>query len=334
MPYLIDGHNLIAYLPNIDLDDPHDEAKLVLRLRSWTSRERRIAFVVFDGGLPGGFSRELSSGDMHVVFAARGYTNADRIIKERLHHLPDPGNWTVVSSDREVLDAARDAGARVLSAADFAERLERPPQAEQEKPESISAAEVEAWLEIFGEVADATAPPPIPPAPRERPPRRPGQSVSAQVGRGELPAQPAGEKPADLSADEVDAWLEIFGDAEANPPPPPPPPPPKRKRRPLRVEKDPGRGLAPDEVDGWMELFGEPEVPAAEKPEREFAEPRPRQVQGGQKVQPPEKPRKPKRTPKKLREIKKRVVQVDEDEDSPLSQEDLETWHRLYGDEG
>jgi len=33
MPYLIDGHNLIAQMPGFSLSDPDDEARLVLRLR-------------------------------------------------------------------------------------------------------------------------------------------------------------------------------------------------------------------------------------------------------------------------------------------------------------
>ena len=57
MPFLIDGHNVIAALPDIELEDPHDEAKLVFKLRAWTGRERRKAIVVFDGGVPGGYSR-------------------------------------------------------------------------------------------------------------------------------------------------------------------------------------------------------------------------------------------------------------------------------------
>jgi hypothetical protein len=33
MPFLIDGHNLIGALPDLDLDDPDDEARLVERLQ-------------------------------------------------------------------------------------------------------------------------------------------------------------------------------------------------------------------------------------------------------------------------------------------------------------
>ena len=43
MPFLIDGHNVIAVLSDIDLADPDDEAKLVVKLRAWSGRERRKA---------------------------------------------------------------------------------------------------------------------------------------------------------------------------------------------------------------------------------------------------------------------------------------------------
>ena len=54
MPILIDGHNLIGRLPDLRLDDPDDEAKLVLRLRAYAARTRKRITVVFDQGLPGG----------------------------------------------------------------------------------------------------------------------------------------------------------------------------------------------------------------------------------------------------------------------------------------
>ena len=40
MFYLIDGHNLIGQLADIDLDDPNDESLLVQKLNGWTSRTR------------------------------------------------------------------------------------------------------------------------------------------------------------------------------------------------------------------------------------------------------------------------------------------------------
>ncbi len=151
MPYLIDGHNVIAALPDINLEDDNDEAQLVLKLRAWTSRIRRKAIVIFDGGITGGPSPDLSSPTVRVVFAARFHTNADRIIRERLQALRDAPNWTVVSSDHEVLDQAELAGAKTLSAQLFAEQLNLPPTPEKEKPEYVSPAAVNGWLEIFPE---------------------------------------------------------------------------------------------------------------------------------------------------------------------------------------
>ena len=61
MAYLIDGHNLIGQLPDLSLNDPNDEAKLVQKLIGFAARQQKRVVVVFDSGLPGGKSR-LSTG--------------------------------------------------------------------------------------------------------------------------------------------------------------------------------------------------------------------------------------------------------------------------------
>ena len=115
MPLLIDGHNLIAKLPGISLDDPHDEAKLVERLRSYRARTGKRIVVVFDSGVPAGWSADLSGGGITVIFAAPGRP-ADRIIVERISHARNPRGLVVVSSDHEVTTVAEERGARVMSA--------------------------------------------------------------------------------------------------------------------------------------------------------------------------------------------------------------------------
>ena len=47
MPLLIDGHNLIAKLPSISLDDPHDETQLVELLRRYRARTGKRIQVIF-----------------------------------------------------------------------------------------------------------------------------------------------------------------------------------------------------------------------------------------------------------------------------------------------
>ena len=151
MPFLIDGHNLIGRLPDLRLDDPDDEAKLVARLRAYCARTGKRITVVFDRGLPGGRS-ELSGGGVKVIFASAGRT-ADGILCERIRRARDPRGLTLVTSDREVIATARARGARVKRSEEFAAQLSAPRTVEVEeekKEEDFSTEDVEEWLRIFG----------------------------------------------------------------------------------------------------------------------------------------------------------------------------------------
>ena len=85
MPLLIDGHNVIGsgVLENISLQDENDEERFVQRLRVWRSNYRGDVTVVFDRGIVGGASRELSGGGVEVIFA-RDPQEADDLIKRRI----------------------------------------------------------------------------------------------------------------------------------------------------------------------------------------------------------------------------------------------------------
>lgn len=340
MPFLIDGHNVIAALRDIDLDDPDDEAKLVMKLRAWSSRVQRKAIVIFDGGLPGGFSRTMSTVDIGVVFAARYHTNADRIIDERLKSLPDAPNWTVVSSDHEVLDRARAKGARTLTAQEFAVALERPPSQEKLKPDAISAAEVDDWLQIFQEPEPEPHPtPPPPPAtlqppiaahppkaarrgPRPTPPPpATTRSIADQLGIDVAPdpeASAPSEKPRDISTREVESWLQVFHDDPNSTIAPPNLPP--RTTKPTRavtpvVSKS--GSLSTSQVDAWLAVFGEADQ-RAQDPQQDQATPAATGT--------------PRHVSAKLAKHQQNVASAADDAAPELSEEDLELWRRLFGD--
>jgi uncharacterized protein YaiI (UPF0178 family) len=77
--------------------------------------------VVFDGR-----PFDLSAPSVEVAFAsARGPNAADHDIAARVEADPDPGSITVVTSDRELAQRVRAAGAQVLGSRPFRERLER-----------------------------------------------------------------------------------------------------------------------------------------------------------------------------------------------------------------
>ncbi|MBI3760692.1 MAG: NYN domain-containing protein [Chloroflexi bacterium] len=148
MPYLIDGHNLIGQTPGLSLEDPDDEAKLVQLIKRFCSRHKKKATVIFDRGLPGGESR-LSGAGVEVRFASSS-SSADALIRNRLGKLRDPKNWTVVTSDGEVAQAARSRGTRVRSSTEFAAELTAPVSDEAEKEEKqLSKEEVSWWEELF-----------------------------------------------------------------------------------------------------------------------------------------------------------------------------------------
>ncbi len=306
MPYLIDGHNLIGALPDIELTDPHDEAKLVLKLRRWAAHRRTRVVVVFDGGLPGGRSRTLSGGPIEAVFAARGHTIADRIIIARLRKLPDPGNWTVVSSDHAVLDVARRRGARVLTSQAFAEHLSPAARTTPEAERHLSPAEIAEFLALFG-LGEEEA---------ER-----GVTLGEMVGytppapAEERPSpEPAG-KPAAPDEAEIEGWLAVFGEAEAEVPPPPPRPAPRAEIAASRELKEEGF-LTPAEVDAWLDLFGGEESEAeAERLSEAMAR------RAG--TEPP---------PRRWMKHKAKQAPLPDEEEAPLDEEELEMWRRLFGD--
>ncbi len=151
MPYIIDGHNLIAALPDIDLSDLDDEMKLVEVLQSYCSRTKRRATVYFDRGIPGG-EPSIKSGLVNVRFVSLPRT-ADDAIRDHLHKLDkEAPNWTIVSSDREVRSAASRAGASVLHSDAFVQMISTGTKNsdQSEKPlGNLSDKDLDEWERLF-----------------------------------------------------------------------------------------------------------------------------------------------------------------------------------------
>ena len=150
MPILIDGHNLIGRLPGISLQDPDDEEKLARLLSSYRSRTGKAVTVIFDPGGAHALSRRRRLGGVEIQFAPHG-SNADRVIRRRVQKARNPGEWLVVTSDRELAEAVGRLGARVQSAEAFASNMMNgsalaPPDWRETPP---SPDEVDSWLALF-----------------------------------------------------------------------------------------------------------------------------------------------------------------------------------------
>lgn len=152
MRYLIDGHNLIGKLTDISLEDPDDEAKLVQKLLGFVARTKDQCVVVFDYGVPAGVSR-MSTRSVRVVFASSS-SNADRVIMDRIYKEKNPKQWSVVTEDNQVLNAARKCRMQLLRSTQFANRLARPlpppkPDIGEADDVSLSDEEVDEWIDFF-----------------------------------------------------------------------------------------------------------------------------------------------------------------------------------------
>ena len=151
MPYLIDGHNLIGAMPGDRLHDPDDEAQLIARLQRFCAASGKAATVYFDRRSPA-LADPPRLGGLTVRFVSAS-SSADRAIRAHLQRLGgEAHNWIVVSTDGEVVAAARRSGARSVSSAAFLRQLDTPspePSAPDKPDSPLSQSENAALLREF-----------------------------------------------------------------------------------------------------------------------------------------------------------------------------------------
>ncbi|GEM_PF-1683823 len=114
--------------------------------------------LVLDGGLRAG---RATVGGLPAHYAGPGRC-ADELMLDLVHRSTDARSVEAVTSDRALAANTRAFGARAISVERFLTRLEAPsrPAASaqaQAKPPPPSRAEVEAWLEVFGDGADVAS---------------------------------------------------------------------------------------------------------------------------------------------------------------------------------
>jgi hypothetical protein len=151
MVLIIDGHNLIPHIPGINLSDPDDEMRLIDVLQAYCRMRRKKAEVFFDRA-PVGQARIQQFGLVRAQFVREG-TTADAAIMAYLKKLGKRAkNVTVVSSDRQVVVAARAVHASVMTseafAAAWADLMEEEPEMDPQD-RLLSEDEVEFWENVF-----------------------------------------------------------------------------------------------------------------------------------------------------------------------------------------
>ena len=180
MPLLIDGHNIIGsgVLENISLQDENDEELFVSRLRVWRSNYRGMVTVIFDRGIVGGASRELSGGGVEVIFA-RNPQEADDWIRRRIHLRPQ--GLVVVTNDRALRKEAELYDIETWQAEEFVLQMEN-------RRGRSAAARVDA--------------------------SRQGSGTPSANDRDEMLNDKGAKSHVHLSDSEVSEWLDMFGPSE------------------------------------------------------------------------------------------------------------------------
>ena len=150
MAYLVDGNNVLGLRPEIVQKDPGARSRLVQRLAAFSRSKRTKVTVVFDGEPePGAKGREMSLGDVRVIFTGRT-TDADSRILQIVEQSKDPAGFVLVTSDRALADRARHRRVRqIVTALRFRRTLDEmaPEGASAQRP--LSAEEVSDWEEWF-----------------------------------------------------------------------------------------------------------------------------------------------------------------------------------------
>jgi hypothetical protein len=154
LSYLIDGHNLIPKIQGLSLSNLDDEMELVELLQIFCRINRRKVEVFFDGAEPG-FSGKRRHGMVVANYIRRGIP-ADLAMIDQMRKIGRAApNWTVVSSDNQILTEARALHFRLIKSEDFATKLIESLSKNNSKPNperdlESSAENINEWLDIFG----------------------------------------------------------------------------------------------------------------------------------------------------------------------------------------
>lgn len=163
MTILIDAFNLIYKFPELEehmyrgqlVEARRGLLERMVRVRSAWKRPLEI-HLFFDGKKKSGDeTRRETQGGMQIYFSCD--LSADHLIKEFIKRSPNPGQLTVVSSDKDILFVARGHRCQLKTSEEFAawvEGLLQPrtlPGPEKSEDPALAPEEVGDWLRMFRE---------------------------------------------------------------------------------------------------------------------------------------------------------------------------------------
>ncbi len=153
MPFLIDGNNLIFAMADVGRDVGRGG---LCKLLTILSAKGQQVTVVFDGPPPGKpLARQMAVEGIETIYS--GMIKADVLICAKIAENSAPRRLTVVSTDREIRQAARKRRCNGVRSDDFARALVEmqnpqtsPPTEPPEKRKGLTQGQAAHWLKEFG----------------------------------------------------------------------------------------------------------------------------------------------------------------------------------------
>jgi len=157
MNYIIDGFNLAFVVKNITGTIKEGATEKAIRqlihfVRSAINIQNSKVIIVFDGA-DDNQPKKIKDGAITILFSKKPQT-ADDIIRNFIRKTANKDQWTVVTSDNEILFTARDHGMQIIQSATF-KNMEKQKErdtsnSEMEKskhnPDNI---DLDYWRDIF-----------------------------------------------------------------------------------------------------------------------------------------------------------------------------------------
>jgi predicted RNA-binding protein with PIN domain len=153
---IIDGWNLAWKIPHIAgmIPDDLERARVQLNIMLQNYFQgRHVRFKVVYDGKQGYVTQKGYDRTVETKFS-RDPEKADHLIAAFIKKQKNPGQWTVITSDRELADRVSGYGAQVVDSDSFLEKMNRPAtQAPPENPSksdpNLGPEEIAFWLKTF-----------------------------------------------------------------------------------------------------------------------------------------------------------------------------------------
>ena len=155
MPVIIDGHNLLWSIKNVEEQKSITDIALCQILDRYFSEVRQSAEIIFDGTGPPDKTEFDGIRNLTVAYSGRS-CDCDTVIEQKILASTAPKLLTIVSTDRRLRDAASVRKATSIKSEDFWDEVKKqlgkrktakePPG----KRTGLTESETELWLKTFG----------------------------------------------------------------------------------------------------------------------------------------------------------------------------------------